>query len=268
MASLPDKADPVRRESQVISRRAVRGSTPRNSAAPVPSDLFSDVDSVFSEGVSEGGKAMGVHLMCTFEGIRITALAQSYLPAPWFRCTALSYYAPEIRSRMSPVSISLVVPETDKLVNSSSRKPAHAVIVPPDAGMFIRPLSRDVSVLGKDSASPWVAFTTGPIIIAKVMTVPKMPESFREIPSLELSVMIADVIEAAEYYRGMVEEIDLNMFIQSLSSLTANTLNLTLLAPEGLKIECYDADECAENGVQFRLCLYFHEVSLANYDPI
>lgn len=190
------------------------------------------------------------------------------MPAPWFACTPVSYYAPEIRCKMGNSCIALVVVNNGLFSNEDPQRPSKIMIVPPEAGMYLRPITRAATPYRSESALPWVAFKSSPIIEAAIESV--TPEDFSDdiLIQIHVSVMVEDIVAAAGYYGNLMDQTDLSTFVNSLRSLDARTIKASLILPVTFPKIYKTTERIKEDTVQLRLCFFFHEIVLANYDPL
>lgn len=268
MEESTDAPKEIRRSLVLRPGASGRALTSLGSAAPEVEDIYNDDDSVFSETWDAKTDPHAVSIMCSMEGIRLVDLLKSYVPAPWFACTPVSYYAPEIRSKMGTNCIALVVVSNGLFSHEDPKRPSKIMIVPPEAGMYLRPITRAATPYRSESALPWVAYKGSPIIQAKIEGV--TPEDFSDdiLIQVHVSVLVDDIVGAASYYQHLMDPTDLSTFTNSLSSLDARSIKATLILPVSFPKYYKTAERIKEETVQLRLCFFFHEITLANYDPL
>lgn len=268
MSHLPDSSAPIRRS--VVLDRAVtkRFLTGRGSAAPTPDDLFPDDSSEFSCSMPYIKDSNGLPFPGTYASVQALALMRSYVPAPWFECTAQSYYASRIRSKMGPCSIALVAQSFWLGSAGDSVHPTHVTLVPPEAGMFIRPITLPTTPFRPESALPWISFTTSPVITARVIERPMHKLEEREVPVIVVSIKVEDVIDASLYYMNLVNSDDLSIFVKSLETLEAMEITHKFMLMDDSLVQFNDWESRHELSIKMRLCLYFHEIVVADYDPL
>lgn len=266
MEGTTDSPKEIRRSMVLRHGESGRQLNTSSTAVPEPNDVYEDEESVFS---FDWDRAAATHEEpLAAYALSLTRLVSSYIPAPWFSCTPHSYYAPEIKSKMGNNCIALVAVNSGLFEFDNPNYPTKIMIVPPEAGMYVRPVTRGTSLYQAESALPWVTFKASPIIQAKIEAV--IPDDITQETMIQVavSVLVEDVVAAASYYSAVMEAVDLLTFKRSLQSLDAHSITTTLVLPSSLPKGVETSDDIRKGTVPLRLCFFFHKVLLANYEPL
>lgn len=235
---------------------------------PEPEDLYEDDSSVFSAGM-ESIDFKRQSLPTPFQRyLTADLLKKSYVPPYWFKCSPQGYYAADVKCQMGPNCIALVFDEDDYLFGITNAHPNVIILVPSDAGMYLRPVTRELHYHQSESSLSWVTFKSSPKIKATIMEEPADPIGNSKTVSVSVSVEATDIQDAAFHYRETIDPKDLKAFTKSLECLNAVGIKAAMFLPNGFHHEIRSMRKLEGSYGHARLCLFYHEIAIRNHEPL